>query len=1102
MTKYAFLFLVILFGLGVNHAFAIPTPELHVIVLDYSAGTAGNGMTFSVTPINGFIGKIDNTGEIQIAERIAVYNGDVYAANGQKISKLNLDSAGLTDPPFPADNAEDVTGSLFSSLLGIAIDSNGMIYVADDDQKIYPVDLDNIPTSTPSPLTDIEFSNIRHIVIDNHILYVLDVGTDSIFKIDLTQNPPEAIEIYSGSSAMSLEEANSIAVSGDDIYVSGFFNFDDGFDPGVIKINDGTPSVFTRQLSDPTGLAVADGDLYVADQGVNPSSLFRFDLSNPSTRTTVTSDQLDSPSDLGILRVEELSTPAIMEITKSANVGSVLPGDEIIYTLRATNTGPGQATAVIIHDYFPNTPTGQVESVLESGNLFFTSQVNRNGIITNEGSCEREGGDLYTVICDNYGVLDVGDYIEITLKGQVNPLSSGTLVNEAVVDNLGAIDKATISTDVINSVTLAVTKSATPSEAIAGDSVQYTIRVANDASDSPSAGNVIITDDLPAGSASVTIQSEPSPASCTILPNNDNPTQLRCGPYTILFNQSVEIKYTVEVGADAQNPFTNNLSVTCDQCTSEQTAHTTTHIIRESDLSITKEADKSSVIAGDDSVSYTLTVTNDGPSDAANVVVTDNLPEGISFNGTGTSPECSYSEENHRVTCSLPSLKAGTEKTLVINTVVSSSATGHLINTASITSDSMNSDDISEPTEIEVQTEADITILKTAPQNTVAGRTIPYTLSVTNLGPSDAVNVVASDEIPLGLVFVPNSSNPQTDPDCNIDEGTVFCDFGTVVAGETESKSFLVEIPLELTGTIENTADVITDTQETDPDNNTSTVTTIINPPFCGRAESDFANVIYGTEGNDHIKGTNYDDLIIGLGGNDKIHGKKGNDCIIGGNGNDKIWGGDGDDFIEGNAGNDQIHGQKGNDTLIGGDGDDKIYGGQDNDTIDAGTGNDRVHANQGNDTITGGDGNDWIGAGIGDDTVNAGAGNDKIFGRPGNDILNGDAGDDYIHGGQGDDTAKGSDGKDKILGDQGHDTLNGDNGDDTIHGGQGNDDIDGGANTDRCNGAQGSNTIVNCEIEDKKMKEESEENDDDEGEPEDDNDNGNNGNNGKGKNN
>lgn len=52
----------------------------------------------------------------------------------------------------------------------------------------------------------------------------------------------------------------------------------------------------------------------------------------------------------------------------------------------------------------------------------------------------------------------------------------------------------------------------------------------------------------------------------------------------------------------------------------------------ESDLSLTKSADATTVGPGDP-VTYTLTVTNNGPDDAPNVVVTDNLPAEFTWTG-------------------------------------------------------------------------------------------------------------------------------------------------------------------------------------------------------------------------------------------------------------------------------------------------------------------------------------------------------------------------------------------------------------------------------------------------------------------------------------
>src|SRR5260370_632429 len=50
------------------------------------------------------------------------------------------------------------------------------------------------------------------------------------------------------------------------------------------------------------------------------------------------------------------------------------------------------------------------------------------------------------------------------------------------------------------------------------------------------------------------------------------------------------------------------------------------------DLSITKTA-PATVVAGNQ-LTYTITVTNNGPSNATNVIVTDTLPAGVNFLST------------------------------------------------------------------------------------------------------------------------------------------------------------------------------------------------------------------------------------------------------------------------------------------------------------------------------------------------------------------------------------------------------------------------------------------------------------------------------------
>ena len=268
------------------------------------------------------------------------------------------------------------------------------------------------------------------------------------------------------------------------------------------------------------------------------------------------------------------------------------------------------------------------------------------------------------------------------------------------------------------------------------------------------------------------------------------------------------------------------------------------------------------------------------------------------------------------------------------------------------------------------------------------------------------------------------------------------------------------------------------------------------------KAEADFADVFYGTDGGDDIQG---------LGGNDALNGGAGKDKIDGGSGNDLIGGGSGSDTILGGAGNDQIlsaHSinvpqrksptdkwtvppeaksviisgptwgvydlkDKPNEYIITGAGstlDDQP------DYIDGGAGDDRILASRGNDYVNGGDDKDAIKGLAGADLLYGGAGNDSIEGdgtiKPG--YLETTAaelhGNDLLDGGAGNDTLVGQGGKDMLFGGDNDDTLWGDSteenfpvdehDDDTLDGGSGNDQIIGGGKDDLAYGGAGNDKL------------------------------------------
>jgi Ca2+-binding RTX toxin-like protein len=79
---------------------------------------------------------------------------------------------------------------------------------------------------------------------------------------------------------------------------------------------------------------------------------------------------------------------------------------------------------------------------------------------------------------------------------------------------------------------------------------------------------------------------------------------------------------------------------------------------------------------------------------------------------------------------------------------------------------------------------------------------------------------------------------------------------------------------------------------------------------------------IFGQAGNDNLEvagGVLKNASVFGSGGNDRMKGGAGNNILVGGAGNDQIIGGSGHDILIGGGGNDQLVGGPGGDILIAG---------------------------------------------------------------------------------------------------------------------------------------------------------------------------------------
>jgi uncharacterized repeat protein (TIGR01451 family) len=353
-----------------------------------------------------------------------------------------------------------------------------------------------------------------------------------------------------------------------------------------------------------------------------------------------------------------------------------------------------------------------------------------------------------------------------------------------------------------------------------GDDVTYTITLKNNGA-SPAVG-VILTDTLSPLETFVSSIPATTPSGNAVTFTLDT------------LARGASITFHVVTHTVGSGQLTNSVSATTtgnagnpDVNPSDNTAQATLTVIQPADLAVTATAAPDPVNQGE-TLTYTLTVANQGPATAILVTLVNTLPAGVSY----LSDDSGGVLGTDGVTLTFSNIGYLSPHTSdVIHISVRATTPGPATDTAHVSSatpDNNSENDTATITTI-VEPSADLELtgsVQTVPG--AQGSDLLYTLTVMNHGPSGASGLTIVDTLPAGVTLVSTgggAGNPKI-----VGNVVTFAPRGTLATGSSQVAQIQVH-PLDA-GTFVNNATTSFDGSDPDSDNNAVTLSTDVRSSF------------------------------------------------------------------------------------------------------------------------------------------------------------------------------------------------------------------------------------------------------------------------------
>ena len=486
-------------------------------------------------------------------------------------------------------------------------------------------------------------------------------------------------------------------------------------------------------------------------------------------------------------------------LSKTDGVTTATPGQLLTYTLTFTNTGVGPAHNIVISDTLP---VELVSATCTSGSL--------------GGTCSVSGSSV-TYTAPTTATLGVGQSSTITITAQIPiTLTSGaTLTNTATLTYTDSANNArppvtaTDTTTVPAQPNIVLSKTDGVSTAAPGQTLTYTLTFTN--TGVGPAHNITISDNLPPGVSYQSCSLGSLAGSCS--ESGGTVTFTLTNPLAAGASASVTI--TVQVTTSGPTTLTNSATLTYTDSANNArppvTATDTTTVPAQPNIVLSK-TDGVSTAAPGQTLTYTLTFTNTGPGAAHNIVISDTLPSGVSYQSCSLgSLAGSCSESGGTVTFTLTNpLAAGASASVTITVQVTTSGPTTLTNTATLNyTDSggnartpVTSSDttrIPGPTTVDLIKQATLVVDSNNDDRAGSGDIIEYTIVMTNTGSEPALLLTIADTpdvnttLIVGSVLV-NPSNAVVVSGNNLGDTTVEVTLNELAISDSLTITFRVQV--------------------------------------------------------------------------------------------------------------------------------------------------------------------------------------------------------------------------------------------------------------------------------------------------------------------